>query len=167
MFAGFEPHRQFRTAAAVDRAEALANLPFAGDTWSEDPDLSDRGSLRHLNALLRSKLLVRLSGRSDALVVDFSPPAAKGGTPAPYQLALAHRGHEHHPLDLSFPSFVEAFERFGGASWYLASLSPAALATLNVDPVPTVEADLAPFAGAYPREVEAVVARARRNRDAR
>jgi hypothetical protein len=166
MFDGFRPHRQFRSAAAYEKArDELSELPLWGDTWSEDFEVEDRERLRHLNALMRSKQLVRIAGQSDAIVIDFAPPAPKGGTAPAYQVALAHRGHEHHPLELSFPEFVRLFETFGVAGWHLAYLSPASLEATNLDPVPTVEAGLAPFAADFPAEVEALVARARRQRD--
>lgn len=163
LFDDFKPHREFRTAAAYEKASdnaELGELPFWGDTWSEDFELSQRGDLQHLNALVRSKQLVRIAGQSAALVIDFSPPASKGSKPKPYQLALAERGHRHYPLDLTFATFVEMFERFGATSWHLAYLTPAAIKDWNIDPVPTVEAGLAPFAKAFPKQVASLIARA-------
>jgi hypothetical protein len=110
--------------------------------------------------LIRSKQLVRLAGRSDALVIDFAPTGKKGATAPPYRLALAHRGHEHYPLDLTFSELVDRFERFGGTSWYLAYLTVPSIRAMNIDPVPTVEADLAAFADGFAEEVDAIVRRA-------
>lgn len=163
MFDGFKPHRQFRTVAAFEKyADDLGDLPHWGDFWSDDFEVYERDELRHFNALVRSKQLVRIAGRSEALILDFAPAAPKGRPAPPYQVALAHRGHEYFPLDVGFPEFVSLFERFGAAGWYLAYLSPAALVALNIDPVGTVEEGLAPFAAAWPDDVERIVARARR-----
>jgi hypothetical protein len=111
---------------------------------------------------MRSKQLVRIAGKSDALVIDFAPTAPKGKRPPEYQIALAVRGHEHHPLEIGFTELVSIFEKLGATSWYLAYLSAASLETMNIDPVPTVEADLAPFAKAYGPEVTALIDRAKK-----
>jgi hypothetical protein len=165
LFDDFKPHRQFRTAVAYEKAQedgALDELPFCDDTWSEDFEIRERGALAHLNALVRSKQLVRIAGKSEAIVVDFAPPAPKGKKAPPYQLGLAYRGAQFFPLELTFDELVEKFEKFGATSWLLAYLTPAALKEWNIDPLPTIEADMPRFAKAFPEEVAAVVARAKK-----
>ncbi|HEY4183358.1 MAG TPA: WD40 repeat domain-containing protein [Kofleriaceae bacterium] len=161
LFDEFKAHRQFKTVAAYEKADEngeISELPFYGDVWSDDFDIHEKGALAHFNALVRSKQLVRIAGRSEAIVIDFSPPKGK----AAYQLAIAHRGAQFFPLELTFKQFVENFEKFGATTWYLAYLTPAAIKEWNIDPVPTVEQDLKLFAKAFPDEVAAILARAKK-----
>lgn len=161
MFDDFKVHRPFRTAAAYQRAADagdLLELPHCGQIWAEDFELEAPDGLEHLNALLRSKLVVRFAGRSEALVIDFAPKANAGAQP-PYQLALADEGHRFCPLTLTFPELVERFARFGGTGWYYAYLTPDALRAMNIDPRPTVAEDLAPFRDAFPAKLTEAASR--------
>lgn len=149
------PH--FRSVAAAEEAN-LFGLPHANVVFSEDYDIYERGSLTRLNALVRSKLLVSLSGQSAALVVDFAPQ--KGD----YQLAYAYGGDTFFPLDLLFEDFVYYFERFGGTNGFFAFLTKKAEAEMNIDFVLEIERSLAPFQDDFSRDVGALLKQARARR---
>lgn len=155
-FAGFRPHQQARSIEAFYEDDEMSGQPFYEELWSEDFELDSRRDLDRLNALKRSKVLVSVPGESAWLTVDLLDPKR-----APYQLGLAEDARELHPLELSFAEFVAHFSRFGASRWYLAFAGKKAEAAMNIDFGAELERSLAPFASAWPEEVEALLARVR------
>jgi len=155
-FAGFRAHQRVRSIDAFYEDEALSDQPFYEELWNEDFELDSRRDLDRLNALKRSKVLVSIPGESAWLTVDLLDPKR-----TPYQLGLAEDARELYPLELSFSEFVGHFSRFGASRWYLAFAGKKAEAAMNIDFAVEVERSLAPFASAWPEEVEGLLARVR------
>jgi len=159
LFAGFRRHRQYKTVRAFEKdAEegALYALPFCEQTWSDSFEVSTKGDLARLNALVRSKVVVSIPGESAWITIDFADPKA-----SPYRLGLAQDGCDLFPLDLTFPDFVAHFRRFGAARFYLAFVDRKAEEAMNIDCGAEVERSLAGHAAAFPDEVAALVKRAK------
>lgn len=162
MFDGFKKHKQLKNEEAFDDFSGdMYDAPFCGTIWSEDFGMEEKGDLARFNTMLRSKLLVSVAGQPDALVVDFAPKPKKG-VAKEYEILLVHEGNDVIPLDLDFPSFVWHFERFGATGWFWAFIGKKGGETLNIDPAQSVESGMAVFAPDFGKEIEALVARARR-----
>lgn len=162
MFAGFKKHKQLKNEEAFDDFQSdMYDAPFCGTIWSEDFGIEEKGDLARLNTMLRSKLLVSVAGQPDALVIDLAPKAKKGVT-KDYEILLVHEGNDVVPLDLDFSTFVKHFALFGATGWFWAFVGKKGGETLNIDPAESVESGMASFAPDFGKEIEALVARARR-----
>ncbi|MDI1449060.1 hypothetical protein [Polyangium sp. 6x1] len=159
-FAGFRPHRQYRSRRDYENDVEMGDLydqPFCEELWSDGFDVESRRDLDRLNALKRSKLLVSVPGASTWLTIDYFDP--KG---APYRIGLAQDGCELYPLDLSFSDFVAWFRRFGVTPWYLAFAGKKAEKAMNIDVSAELRTSLADHAAAFPAEVAALRKRVER-----
>lgn len=157
-FAGFRPHRQYRSIKAHEKDIEEGDIydqPFCEQTWSDGFDVTTRSDLVLLNALKRSKVLVSVPGESVWLTIDFADPGV-----SPYRLGLAQDGCELYPLDLPFAEFVAHFRRFGVARFYLAFAGKQAEEAMNIDFGAEVERSLADYARAFPEDVATLVRRA-------
>ncbi|MDI3289847.1 hypothetical protein [Polyangium sp. 15x6] len=156
-FAGFRPHRQYRSMRDHENDVETGDLyaqPFCEELWSDGFEVESRRDLDRLNTLKRSKLLVSVPGESVWLTIDHFDP--KG---APYRIGIAEDGCDLFPLDLSFSDFVAYFRRFGAARWYLAFAGKKAEKAKNIDFGAEIERSLEGHAAAFPAEVAALIQR--------
>lgn len=158
-FAGFRPHKQFKTRKAYEREQedgGIFSLPFCEELWSDAFEVESKRDLDRLNALMRSKVLISVPGESAWIAIDFFDP--KGG---PYRIALAEDGQDFFPLELSFAELVSHFRRFGVAHWYFAFAGKKAEQAMNIDFAEAVTTGLEGYASVWPDEVSHLVRRAK------